>query len=130
MAALTTDRDTPARNGFTHLERTVASGVTVHAGSMVGQLAVSATAAPMGTNVNMTALGRAEMPAAAGASLVISRGVFRFNNSGADPVTLADYGKTAYAVDDHTVARTNGSNTRAAAGIVRDVDAAGVWVEF
>lgn len=129
--ALTTDRDTPARNGgFSRMSRTVAAGVTVHAGSMVGQLAVSATAAPMGTNVNMTSLGRAEMPAPAGASLVISRGVFRFDNSGSDPVTLADYGKTVYAVDDHTVARTNGGGTRAAAGTVRDVDAQGVWIEF
>jgi hypothetical protein len=33
-------------------------------------------------------------------------------------------------VDDQTVAKTNGSSSRSVAGIIRDVDADGVWVEF
>lgn len=130
MAALSSNRNTPARDGWAYMERIVAAGATIHAGAMVGQLAVSATAAPMGTALTMTALGRAEAAASAGGLLTIRRGVFRCDNSGADPVTLADYGATVYAVDDHTVARTDGGGTRAAAGIVRDVDAQGVWVEI
>ena len=35
---------------------------------------------------------------------------------------------TAYIVDDQTVAKTNGSSTRSAAGTIVDVDAQGVWV--
>ena len=33
-----------------------------------------------------------------------------------------------YVVDDETVAKTNGTNTRSRAGVVVDVDAQGVWV--
>jgi hypothetical protein len=33
-------------------------------------------------------------------------------------------------VDDQTVAKTNGSSTRSVAGIVRQVDSDGVWVEI
>jgi hypothetical protein len=43
---------------------------------------------------------------------------------------LADVGKQCYLVDDQTVAKTDGTNTRSPAGFVRDVDADGVWVEF
>lgn len=60
----------------------------------------------------------------------VLRGCFRWNNSAAgDQITKADIGTTCYIVDDQTVAKTNGANTRSAAGVVRDVDAAGVWVE-
>jgi hypothetical protein len=37
-------------------------------------------------------------------------------------------GKPCYIADDHTVAKT--ASGKSAAGIVRDVDADGVWVEF
>ena len=57
------------------------------------------------------------------------RGVFRFENSAsADAITRAEIGDTAYIVDDQTVAKTNGSSTRSAAGTIVDVDAQGVWV--
>jgi hypothetical protein len=60
----------------------------------------------------------------------IRRGVLQFANSAStDLVTRADIGKSAYMVDDQTVAKTSGSNTRSVAGIIRDVDAQGVWVE-
>ena len=36
----------------------------------------------------------------------------------------------SYLVDNQTVAKTNGTNTRSAAGVVRGVDAEGVWVQF
>ncbi len=59
------------------------------------------------------------------------RGCFRFANSAAaDLIALADIGADCYVVDDQTVAKTSASNTRSIAGKVRDVDAAGVWVEI
>lgn len=59
------------------------------------------------------------------------RGLFRFANSaGADEIDRTDIGGTAYVVDDETVAATDGSSTRIAAGTIRDLDAAGVWVEI
>ncbi len=69
---------------------------------------------------------------AAGALQVpMRRGCWKFaNSSSADAITNADYGATCYVVDNQTVAKTNGTNTRSAAGTVRGVDADGVWVEF
>jgi hypothetical protein len=62
-------------------------------------------------------------------SVRVRRGTWRFKNSAAgDAITAADVGATAYVVDDETVAKTNGTNTRSAAGRIEDVDAAGVWV--
>jgi hypothetical protein len=58
------------------------------------------------------------------------KGVFRFKNSGADPIDRSHIEGTAYIVDDETVAATNGTNTRSAAGKIVDLDAAGVWVEI
>ena len=51
-------------------------------------------------------------------------------SSGGDLIALADVGSVCYVVDDQTVAKTHNGNTRSVAGTVRDVDAAGVWVEF
>ena len=60
-----------------------------------------------------------------------SRGVFPFANSAAgDQITRADIGANAYIVDDQTVAKTNGTNTRSVAGVIRDVDSDGVWIEI
>lgn len=52
------------------------------------------------------------------------------NSSGADEITIADIGALCYAVDDQTVAKTNGSNSRSPAGLIENVDAQGVWVRF
>jgi hypothetical protein len=61
----------------------------------------------------------------------IERGVFKFANSSAgDAIALTDYGTTCYIVDNQTVAKTSGTGTRSVAGVVRGVDADGVWVEF
>jgi hypothetical protein len=64
------------------------------------------------------------------AVVLVRRGkVFKFANAAADPVTQASFGRLAYIVDDQTVAATNGTNTRSAAGIVLGVDADGVWIQ-
>ncbi|MBP2301302.1 hypothetical protein [Azospirillum picis] len=136
MAALTNDRNTPAYSGGFHaMERNLAASTTVHAGSMVAQSAAG-DAVPAAASNTLTVLGRAANRAstAAGSTLPdkvrIERGVFRFANSASDAITIADYGRPCYAVDDQTVAKTDGSGARPKAGIIRDVDAQGVWVEF
>lgn len=135
MTALTNDRNTPQTNGFHHLARELAPATTVYAGSLVGQTS-SGLAVPATAQTSITMLGCARHRAStelAGlpTSVAIDRGVFRFANSGGgDAIALGDYGKTAYAVDDQTVAKTNGGGSRPAAGVIRNVDAVGVWIEL
>lgn len=136
MTALTNDRNTPkTNNGFTHLARDLAPSTTIYAGSLVGQTSAG-LAVPARPQASITLLGCARHRASTElaslpASVAIDRGVFRFGNStSTDAITLADYGKTAYAVDDQTVAKTNGGGARPAAGVIRNVDALGVWIEL
>ena len=135
MAALTTDRNTPRRDGAS-MSVPVAAAQQIFAGSLV---AVNATgyATPGATATTLRGIGRAEAQAdnSAGADGAISvdvmRGVFRFANSAAaDLITRAEIGADCYIVDDQTVAKTNGTGTRSVAGTVFDVDADGVWVKF
>lgn len=132
MTALTAPRNTPAMDAFRAVVRDVAPDTVVYAGSLAAQTAAG-LAVPASATATLTVLGRARHTVSTigggAGEVVIDRGVYRWDNLGADPVTIADYGKTCYAADDQTVARTNGSNTRPVAGTVRDVDGQGVWVE-
>lgn len=132
MPALTADRNTPSRDGVVY-EGAPASGQTIYKGALVclnasGEVvrgAVATTLKALGVAQNST------LDAAYNGTIRAKRGVFRFNNSAAgDAIAAADYGATCFIVDDNTVAKTNGSSTRSAAGIVRGVDAQGVWVEI
>lgn len=135
MAALTTERNTKARAGDFR-ESPLAAAVKIFAGAILmrnaaGYLTKGATA------VGAVGVGRAEATAdnsagAAGALTVMWRaGVFFYANSAAaDLIALADIGKVCFIVDDQTVAKTNGGGTRSPAGIVEDVEGAGVWVRF
>lgn len=134
MAALTKARNTVARSGDI-TELPVKAATRVFQGSLA---AVDATghAVPMSTATTLRGIGRAEEEAdnREGANgdlrLRIARGIFRFDNSAsADLITAADIGKDCYGVDDQTVAKTNGTNTRSVAGKIHDVDADGVWVD-
>lgn len=134
MTALTTDRNTPIRQDRTLESHPVKGGVTIFAGSLV-VLDAAGWAMPGQAGVGLIALGRAEGRRSAvtngEVNVRIRRGVFPFANSaGADAITRAEIGDPAYVVDDQTVAKTSASNTRSVAGIIRDVDAQGVWVEF
>lgn len=134
MAALTADRDTPRRDAR-DFDLPMAANAEIFAGAIVC-LNSSNVAVKGSTATGLKAVGRAETyaknGAVAGATLVkVRRGTFRFNNSASgDAIALGDYGATVYIVDDNTVAKTDGSGTRSAAGVVRSVDALGVWVEF
>jgi len=132
MAALTANRDTPER-ACQVFSIPAAAGVVIYAGALVA-LSATGYAQPAATAVGLRGLGRAKdrvdnATGAAGAvSVTVERGTFRYANDGT--VTHAHIGASAYAVDDQTVAPDSGTNTRSAVGIIRDVDAVGVWVEF
>ncbi|SDU82171.1 hypothetical protein [Pseudomonas sihuiensis] len=135
MTALTKDRNTPRRDGV-QFNDPVAASTRIFAGSLAC-LNAAGFSVPGSTSTTLKARGRAEehvdnRDGADGALRIeIRRGVFRFSNSAsADEITRADIGNTAYIVDDQTVAKTSATNTRSVAGIIRDVDEAGVWVEI
>ncbi len=135
MAALTEPRTTPKRDGKT-FARGVATSQVIHQGALVC-LNASGFATPGAVATTLKADGIAletvdNSDGGNGAKSVdVERGTFRFNNSASgDLITIADIGATAYVVDDQTVAKTNGSATRSAAGTIVDVDALGVWVKI
>ncbi|VFR34631.1 Phage protein [plant metagenome] len=129
--ALTKDRDTVRRAGE-QLSLPVAAGVRVFAGAMVAVVATFARPAGNGRVVGIAQEQVDNRDGTDGALRIeVRRGTYLLENSaGADAITLDDYGLEAYAVDDQTVAKTDGGGARQVAGIVRDVDASGVWVEF
>ncbi len=53
-----------------------------------------------------------------------------FNSAGGDAITLGDIGKDCYAVDDQTLALTDGGGTRPRAGKIHNVTELGVWLRF
>lgn len=132
--SLSADRNTEMKDGEI-ISVPVATNVKIYAGSLVAANA-SGYATPGAVATTLTYLGRAEeqVDNAGGANAAKSVNVrrkkaFKWKNSGADAVTQAELGKTCYIVDDETVAKTNGTSTRSAAGNVVGVDADGVWVE-
>lgn len=133
--ALTKDRNTQRRDGVT-FEYPAKSGVKFYAGGLA-VIGADGFAKPGVTGLNLTPAGRIEhqVDNTAGADgdvrVRVTKGVFRFDEAAGDPLDRSHVGKTCYLVDDHTVAATNGANTRSAAGRVMDVEDDGtVWVEI
>ena len=134
MAALTAARNTPERAGAVLGYPVKASVKPIQGGIAVLN---AGYAAPGTTALNLVTIGRFEetVDNTAGSngdvSVRVKRGTFKFGNSSAgDLIAQADVGADCYIVDDQTVAKTNGTNTRSVAGKVFDVDADGVWVDF
>ena len=132
MTALAAERNTPQFSDGLYGQPVKAS-VKIYKGSLVVDNA--GYAAPGTAATGLIALGRAEQTVdnssgADGAKSVnIKPGIFRFGNSGStDAIAQADVGADCYIVDDQTVAKTNGTNTRSRAGKIFAVDAIGVWV--
>jgi hypothetical protein len=132
--ALAQDRNTAEMIGADR-QGGLAASVVVYAGAIVmrnaaGYLTKGATA------TGSVGVGRAEERKTGGASagdetLNYKPGVFRFANStSTDLIGITEIGNVCYVVDDQTVAKTNGTNTRSPAGFVEGVDAQGVWVRF
>lgn len=133
MAALTADRNTPTRTAEL-IELPAAADKKFFAGALAA-LDANGRATPGAVATTLKGLGRVEAFAdntggAAGAITVkIRRGTFRWGNSASgDAITAADIGADCYIVDDQTVAKTSGGDTRSVAGKIMDVDANGVWV--
>ena len=123
MVALTGDRNTPRRENHDVEGHPVKGGANIFAGALV-MLDAAGWATPGGPGAGLTVVGRADAPAKA----VVNGDAA--NSAGGDAITRADIGKSAYVVDDQTLAKTDNAGTRSAAGIIRDVDAQGVWVRI
>lgn len=135
MAALTEGRNTPEALGPIRTGG-VAASTTLFPGAMVMVNAAGFIIEGQ-TATGLIGVGRSEGLAdnSGGSNGDITGeyrpGTFRFNNSAStDEITAADIGKVCYAVDDQTVAKTDGSSARSPAGFVDHVDANGVWVRF
>lgn len=132
MPALTRDRNTPLKNAEI-IGVPAAANAVIHAGAIVVANA-NGYAAPGTTAAGQTYLGRAEESAnntggANGAATVLVRrlNAFKWGNDGS--ITQAHQGKTAYIVDDQTLAATDGAGTRSAAGRIVGIEPDGVWIE-
>jgi hypothetical protein len=135
MTALSGDRNTPRVAGELK-SMLVAASALIYAGAIVmrsstGYAAKGATA----VGYRGAGIARQRIDNSAGAagdlSINVMEGVFRVANSaGGDEIVDDDIGSLCYIVDDQTVAKTNGSNTRSVAGVVVGLDAQGVHVCF
>lgn len=131
MANATEGRNTKRRNAD-RVSGLVNSGATIYAGTLVTRLASGGNLVPGGTASAGVAVGVAEETVTGDGvkTLEYSRGCYQFANSASgDLITTADIGNTCYVVDNQTVAKTDNSAARKAAGKIVDVDAGGVWVE-
>lgn len=132
MTALVRDRNT-AMQLATVLSVALAANAKVFAGGLT-VVNASGWGAPGSTATNLTYVGRAEETVdntggSNGAKSVPVRRLqaFKWTNDGS--ITQAHLMKTAYIVDDQTVAATDGTGTRSPAGRIVGIEADGVWVE-
>lgn len=136
MTALTQERDTQRRNG--HQASYPMSASKILAGAIVCLSTATGYATKGATATTLVTVGcaRETVDNSAGVAgdlqIPVDRaGWFRYANSASgDLIAMDDVGKVCYVVDDQTVALTDGTGTRSAAGRIRDVDAVGVWIEF
>lgn len=126
MPALTSDRNTPRRDGR-ELSDPLAAAAVIYVGALYAL-------DNAGNAVPATAAGNAARGVAQARAVQTSgdtrvdgrRGVYRFGNSaGAAEVTRAQIGQPAFVADDQTVAKTG----TAVAGLVLDVEDGDVWVD-
>ena len=135
MVAATQDRDTKRKDPVA-FEFPMKAASKVFAGTIVViESSGFANKGAVATTLKTVGVAQETADNSAGANgdirVKVRRGCFRMANSSAgDLITLADVGADCFIVDDQTVAKTNGTSTRSVAGKVRDVDSAGVWVEF
>lgn len=112
----------------------VKGSTTIFQGGIV--VMESGLAVPGKTATGLTTIGIATATVAnagadGAAKVTAKRGTYKFGNSASgDAIAAADIGKDCYVVDDQTVAKTSGTNTRSVAGKVIDADADGVWVRL
>lgn len=136
--ALSADRNTPRADG--DILEQAADAALIYGGALVMRNA-SGYLTKGQTALGLVGVGSARQHvdnsdgSAGDLTVKVQPGVWRFaNSSSSDAITIADIGRVCYAVDDETVARTDGRTsglpTRSPAGIVVDVDDLGVHVLF
>jgi hypothetical protein len=130
---LSKGRETKQRGGNRY-SLPMAASTTIHKGALVVQEAGMATFGRTATG--LIAIGVAENSATSIDAIgdvrvdIRSDGLFNFTIDPADPITGSDIGSDCYIFDDETVSKTDGTNTRSVAGIIRDVEIDNVWIEF
>lgn len=131
MSALTKDKDTPERIGDIH-SRQLAAGVK----SFMGGIAVinaSGYSQPGTAATGLIVDGRYEeqVDNSSGAdgdsNAIVKKGVFKWINSSANPITLAHLEQDCYIEDDQTVGSLATGMSRA--GKVVGVESDGIWVD-
>ncbi len=135
MTATTSDRNTQYKQ-FGVDDYDVYQSTSIPSGVMVGVSTSHGYAVNGATSTAMRIVGVSSAAAdnSSGSSgdikVKVKAGKFLFgNSSGGDEITQTEIGSRCYCVDNQTVAKTSGSGTRVAAGIVEGVDANGnVWV--
>ena len=117
--------------GVSPISAPIKGGIIIPQGALVDRDA-SGYAVNAATNTTGKALGVAQQTydstGLADGALVgdFQFGTWAFANSAAgDAITIADVGKTAYVVDNATVAKTDNSGARHAAGTIYSVEADG-----
>jgi hypothetical protein len=131
--ALTAARNTEQLNGTGSRVLPVRAGAVIYQGALI--VLDAGAVRPGLTKAGVLAAGRARASVTGGitdgdTTVTVDCGVFGWANSaGADEITGAQIGRTAFIVDDQTVAATDGGGLRSPAGRVFAVDARGVWVE-
>jgi len=129
--ATTGERNTQRRDGIIW-SFDLAAGAKINRGALV--VLDGGLAKPGHTGAGLVTVGHAEESAdqTAGATQVrVRKGNFLYANStGADEITAADIDQDCYLVDDETVAKTDGGGTRSKAGVIRNTEGSGVWIEI
>jgi hypothetical protein len=141
MTALAADRDTQERlSSFGQRVGDFGGGAivdstTLYKGALVALDQNDSKVKEGETSTTLIAMGVCRKQVTTGVSNTesapeVDSGIFKFANSAAaDEITAADSGNVCYIVDDQTVAKTDGTSTRSAAGRIYSVDADGeVWV--
>lgn len=134
MAALTGPTPITEKQGaqapLQYISIPVKANTVIYAGALV--VVDAGYAAPARTATGLLAAGRAAATVdntggSAGAkSIRVDRGAFAADNSASgDLIAQADLLKTVYFVDDHTVAKTDNSGARSAAGRLVGFDGTG-----
>ena len=120
-------RNTPTRDGV-DLELTLAATAVIWQGGMVCVDATGlAIAGKTGVDLVVMGVAQASAQASAGdATVSVRPGVYRFGAD--DQIGQASLGRVVYLVDDETLSATDGDGTRSPAGVIIDIELAGIWV--
>lgn len=112
----------------------LAADTVIAAGELVAVNA-SGYAVPAADTAGLTVIGRAESDvdntdgSAGDLDVTVKRGVFKYDNSSGNPVTIASIGAACYVEDSTTVAVAAGPDNDIPAGLVIRVESDGVYID-